>query len=288
MTAGRDRRARRRRARGSVPNTEGAGGRLADVSEHRTGFVTQTGMAIEDAVPRAAGMDFDYVELLMDGEHERTRLDPGDVRALADDHGVDLVVHLPFRLDVASPFEHVRDGGRREIAAALDTAAALDAEKAVLHAGSDAWPPAWDRDTVQGHLLDAVRDLDAHGRDRGVEVCVENLNNPWFDLGEFPDLLDATDASVCLDTGHAYADGFDSAEIAAFVADHADRVSHVHVNDTRRSDRDEHLPFGAGFVDFEQVFEQLDSATLSLEVFTLDWGYLEYSKERLDRVLEEL
>ncbi len=258
------------------------------MDQHRTGFVTQTGMALDDALPRAAELGFDYVEVLMDGEHERTRLDPADVRALADDHGVDLVVHLPFALDVASPFEHVRAGSRREVAAAIDTAAEFGAEKGVLHADSYAWSPAWDREVVQRHLLDSIRDLDAHARDAGVEVCVENLKNPWFDLAEFPDLFDATDASMCLDTGHAYADGFDSAEIAAFVADHADRVSHVHVNDTRRSDRDEHLPFGAGFLDFEQVFEPLQPATLSLEVFTLDWGYLEYSKQRLDRVLERV
>jgi sugar phosphate isomerase/epimerase len=258
------------------------------VSDHRTGFVTQTGMALDDALPRAAELEFDYVEVVLDGDHERTCIDPDAVRALADDHGLDLLVHLPFALDIASPFEHVRAGSRREVAAAIDTAAAFDAEKAVLHASSHAWSPAWDRETVQRHLLDAIRDLDAHASDRGVEICVENLKNRWFDIHEFPDLFDDTDASMCLDTGHAYVDGFDSGEIASFVADHPDRVSHVHVNDTRSTDRDEHLPFGSGFIDFEQVFAPLESATLSLEVFTLDWGHVEYSKQRLDEVLERI
>jgi sugar phosphate isomerase/epimerase len=92
---------------------------------------------------------------------------------------------------------------------------------------------------------------------------------------------------MTLDTGHARVSGLDSAEIASFVGEHADRISHFHLNDTR-GPSDEHLPFGAGTIDFEVIFDALPDdweGTMSLEVFTLDFDYIGASKERLDALL---
>ncbi len=49
------------------------------------GFVTQIGMAYEEAFEVAEDLDFDYVELMLDGAHERTCLDPDAVESKADD-----------------------------------------------------------------------------------------------------------------------------------------------------------------------------------------------------------
>lgn len=253
----------------------------------RTGFVTQIGMDRERAFDAAAEHGFEFVELMMDGANERRRLaERADrVRAALDDRGLDLLVHLPFGgVDVGSPFEHVREGSVREVKAAVETAAELGAEKAVLHPDTGAWSPAWETDDLHGRLIDSVRELDAHASDRGVEICAENVPKSVMRTHEFPTLLSETDVSMTLDTGHARMDGRDSGGIASFVADHGDRISHVHLNDTRRP-RDEHLPFGAGTIEFERIFDALPAdwgGTLSLEVFTLDYDYLGVSKERLD------
>ncbi|WP_049901904.1 sugar phosphate isomerase/epimerase family protein [Halococcus agarilyticus] len=259
------------------------------MSAIRRGFVTQLGMGYEEAFEHAESFGLDYVELMMDGAHERTALaDEADrVRALADERGLDLVVHLPFRLDIASPFEHVREGSLRELLAAIETAGECGAEKGVIHASTDAWPPAWEHDPLREHLLSSIRDLDAFGREREFELCVENVASEFFPAASFPRLFDETDASMTLDTGHARMNGMDAAAMADFLAEHGDRVGHLHLNDTRMP-KDEHLPFGAGTIDFEQVFEPLRdgwTGTLSLEVFTDDRGYIETSVDRLDELL---
>ena len=254
----------------------------------RRGFVTQLGMDYEEAFERADAFGLDFVELMMDGTHERTRLatETDRVRESAAEHGLDLAVHLPFALDIASPFEHVREGALRELLAAIETAEDCGATKGVVHAGTSAWPPAWEHDELRPHLLSSVRDLDAFARRHDFEVCVENIPGDFFPVQSFPELFEKTDASMTLDTGHARMNGLSSAEMAAFLDEHGDRVSHLHLNDTRRA-KDEHLPFGAGTIDFAQVLEPLDgwSGTLSLEVFTLDWGYVETSVRRLDELL---
>ena len=253
----------------------------------RRGFVTQVGMEYEEAFGRADEFGLDFVELMLDGAHERSRLDPEVVSESADANGVDLAVHLPFALDIASPFEHVREGALRELLAAIETAADCGAEKGVVHASTSAFEPAWDHDGLREHLIDSVRELDSFAGEHDFEVCVENVPGEFFPAERFPNLFDATGASMTLDTGHARMNGMDSNEMADFLDAHGERVTHLHLNDTRRA-ADEHLPFGAGTLDFETILEPLRedwTGTLSIEAFTLDWGYIETSVKRLDALL---
>jgi sugar phosphate isomerase/epimerase len=253
----------------------------------RRGFVTQVGMGYEKAFGRADAFGLDFVELMMDGDHERTRLDAAAVRDSAAESDIDLAVHLPFALDIASPFEHVREGALRELLVAIETAANCGAEKGVVHASTSAWSPAWGHADLREYLLDSVRELDEFADEHDFEICVENIPGEFFPAERFPRLFDETGASMTFDTGHARMNGMDSGEMADFLDANGERVSHLHLNDTRRP-ADEHLPFGAGTLDFETILEPLQqnwTGTLSIEAFTLDWGYIETSVERLDALL---
>jgi sugar phosphate isomerase/epimerase len=257
------------------------------VEDARLGFVVQLGMDDETAISFAGDAGFDFVELLLDGDSHRTRLDDRveEIRTAAADAGVGLLVHLPFGgFDIGSPHDHVRDGSIRELEAALDTAASLGAEKAVLHASTNAWGPAWDEETLTDRLFESIRRLDEYARRQGVECCVENIPYGVVDTNDFPELFERTDASMTFDTGHARMDGRDDDGLAAFCRDYGDRISHVHLNDTRGS-RDEHLPIGAGTIDFEKLFESFPAGwdgTISLEVFTLSYAYLRASKDHFE------
>lgn len=244
------------------------------------GFVTQVGIQYDEAFRAADAMGLDYVELMLDGDHERSRLDPDAVAAVADDHGLDVLVHLPFSFDPCSPHEHVREGALRELDAAMATASRFDTRKAVVHATSNAWPPAWDDDRIADGIVSALAELDDIAADHGIELCVENIPRDRFGLADFPRLFEETDVSMTFDTGHAYLEGYDSAAQAAFIDEHTDRVSHLHINDVRKR-ADEHVPVGAGLLDFGRICAPLETATLSAEVFTHSLDYIEESVERL-------
>jgi len=281
-----------------------------------TGFVTQLGIDLESQIDVAASEPVDYVEILLDGPTRYERFRAGtqsvDIGSTADasgrpdgDAGLDTaaavrerldaadlgaVVHLPFPTDIGSPYRGVRNGAVATQKQCLETAASMGAEKAVLHPESSAWGVAWPDPEVRPHIDQSVDELTAFAAERGIEVCVENLFESHYTVETIDDLLAATDASMTLDTGHARVSGFDAEETAAFVADHADRVSHVHLNDTRRPS-DEHLPFGAGTVDFETILGAFPadwSGTLSLEVGTDSLDYLRTSVDRLDALLSAL
>jgi hypothetical protein len=114
---------------------------------------------VRGAVEWAAAEGFDLVEVLLDGPHARARADAwrDPLADALDDTGLDLVVHLPFALDLGSPFGPVRDGAVRECRACLDLAADLDARKAVFHPSSDAWDLGWTDAERREFVVDGCR-----------------------------------------------------------------------------------------------------------------------------------
>lgn len=265
--------------------------RCIESMDASTGFVTQIGMDHEEAVATAAAHGYDFVEVMLDGEGARKRLAPrrDALRDALRARGVGCTVHLPFgSIDPGSPFDAVRSGSLAELEAHVDLAADLGATKATLHPTSRAWSPAYDDETIGDHIVESVRHLDEYAADRDVEIVAENVPHGRFDTNRIAELLDRTEVSMCLDTGHARIDGRDDGGIAALIDDHADRISHVHLNDVRGAAADEHLPIGAGFVDFERLLGAFPSdwaGSLSAEVFTHDADYLGHSAERVADLL---
>lgn len=243
----------------------------------RQGFMVETDHDLPDACAAAADAGFDFVELNGEGASRSRHAEPAAIGATVADAGLDLAVHLPYALDPGSPHEHVREGACRELEAAVDAAAAMGADRAVFHATTYAKPHRWDREHVWSALVESADRLANHGADRGVTVAAENLKGPFVDAGDLPDLLAATDVAVCLDTGHAHATGHDTAWQAAFLREHGDRVAHVHLNDTRRDDTDEHLPVGVGALDFAPIADAMVetgwSGTATHEVFIPDGSF---------------
>lgn len=255
----------------------------------RQGFVVGVQFDPETAFRFAAERGFDYLELNMEHAFHPDRVAPATVRALAEEHDLALVVHLPYRLDPGSPHEHVREGSCRQLEAALDAAAAFGAEKGVMHAEATVQGDAWDPEEVRPAILESVRRVAAHGRSVGVEVCAENLKGPFLDVHDFPTLFEETEAATCLDTGHAHVSGMDGGEQARFLRQHGDRISHVHLNDTRRADDDEHLPVGLGTIDFGPLAAAMTETewegTATHEIYGFDLAYAAHGREAFDETL---
>jgi sugar phosphate isomerase/epimerase len=241
----------------------------------------------------AATLGFDYVEVNMEARFSRDAIDPQELRETATEHGLDLVVHLPYSVDLGSPHEHAREGACRELEACLDTATEFGATKAVFHAHASVRPTHWDRSRVVDAIYESIRRLHAYADERGITACAENLNGEFVDVTDFPDLLTETGAAMCLDTGHAYATGWDGTEQAAFLREHGDRIAHVHLNDTRSARSDEHLPVGLGQIDFAPLTAALVETewdgTCTHEVFRFDetFAYVETGKRRFEELLAE-
>lgn len=257
----------------------------------RVGFVTQLPIALDRQLAFAGGAGFEFVEVLMDGPTAYRRLDDRaeSIRGRLADGGLDLLVHLPFPTDIGSPYPAVRTGAVTTQQRCLDVAAELGAEKAVLHPETSAWDVAWEHENVREHIDESVASLTDYAAEDGIEICAENIFGSAYTIETIDQLLAATDTSMTLDTGHARVTGYDETDTAAFVAEYGDRISHVHLNDTR-TPQDEHLPFGAGTIEFGEIFDAFPddwTGTLSLEVGTNSIEYLRHSKTALDELLSD-
>lgn len=243
----------------------------------------------ESAFAFAERNGFDFVELNMAYAFERSRVVAADVRRLATTHGLDVVVHLPYILDPGSPYEYVREGACREIEAAIDSAVEFGAEKGVFHATSMASPERWDGTNIRSFIYESVRRIDESARNRNLTVCAENVKGPFFDAGDFPDLFEETDAAGCLDTGHAFATGYHATVQSDLIREYPERFAHLHLNETRLEDSDEHLPVGLGRINFEVIAEAMLevewSGTCTHEVYSYDNKYAAHGKDEFDRLL---
>jgi sugar phosphate isomerase/epimerase len=255
----------------------------------RQGFTLENGADEEAAFAFAADRGFEFLELNMDHQFDRRRVDTAEVRDLAETYDLDLLVHLPYRVDVGTPLDHVREGSLRELEASIDTAVELGAEKGVYHATTQVRASKWPHDQVRDCLYESVDRLTEYAEERGFEAVVENVKSPFFDAGDFPDLFAETAATACLDTGHAHVTGQYGSEQADLLCEHGDRVSHVHLNETRTASGDEHLPVGLGKVDFEAIAEGMVEAdwsgTCTHEVFTFANEPRAFGKARFDELL---
>lgn len=258
----------------------------------RQGFMVAGGADVESAFGFAADRGFDFVELNMEEQFHRRRVDPTVVRETAARHDIDLLVHLPYRLDTGSPHEEARLGACRELEAAIDVAAELDAERATFHAATYTNPDDWEPETLREAKTATIDRVTAYARQRGVEAVVENLKSAALTVDDFPRLFETTGATACLDTGHAHVTGHDATAQADLFRDYGDRISHVHLNDTRHDEDDEHLPVGLGAVDFAPLATAMTetgwSGTCTHELWTFGEDgrrYAAHGKAAFDALL---
>lgn len=258
----------------------------------RQGFTVEHAGEYRPAFAAAAEAGFDYVELNMEARFSRDAVDPATVREAAGEYGLDIVVHLPYSVDIGTPHERAREGACRELEASVDAAATIGAEKAVLHADATVRPDHWAETEVRAGIRESVRRLHEYATGQGVTVCAENLDGRFVDVRDLPEVAGAAGAAMCLDTGHAFATGLDGADQAAFLYEHGDRVAHVHLNDTRARGNDEHLPVGLGRVEFAPLAAAMVetgwTGTCTHEVFGFDgtFAYVRTGKQRFDAMLD--
>ena len=255
----------------------------------RFGFSSLGSHPYATAFKEAEAMDADFIEFTMnDYGADLLRAERATIKELAGDHGVDLLVHLPHGGDdqmIASADSSVQAASLERFADSLDAAGAIGAEKAVIHVDAKRYRARLDGPGADD-LIGDVSTLADRARDHGIELCIENsLGRPRRRLSpyEAAELAVAARASMTLDTGHARVMGYSTDEMAELLALHGDVVSHFHLNDTRRAS-DEHLPFGAGNITFETLFEALSpdwDGTLTTEVSTDSYDYIAFGLERL-------
>jgi deoxyribonuclease IV len=187
------------------------------------------------------------------------------------DSDVDIYVHAPYVLNLASPNNRVRIPSRTMLAQTVEAAALIGARGVIVHGGSvgadedvdvgfERWFKALDSFDVAVPVL--VENTAGSGN-----TVMQNLDNYgplWAAIGDF-------NVGVCLDTCHAWAAGADLTEAVERITQYTGGIALVHGNDSRDpfdSHRDRHANLGNGEIPEELLVGVIREADAPVVVET--------------------
>lgn len=178
------------------------------------------------------------------------------LRADAESAGVDLYVHAPYILNVATTNNRIRIPSRKLLQQHVDAATEIGAKGLIVHGGHvnaadqaekgfDNWRKAIEATNLTLPLLIENTAGGAHAMTRQLD----RIGRVWeaVSAAEGAEMV-----GLCLDTCHAHAGGADLTRVVDEVRTITGRIDLVHCNDSRDdadSGADRHANLGQGRID---------------------------------------
>jgi deoxyribonuclease IV len=182
------------------------------------------------------------------------------LKARAADAGVDLYVHAPYPINVASFNNRIRIPGRKLLQQHVKAAAEIGAKGVIVHGGHI----GVDEDAAKGfdNWRKCIDGLDlpvpllienTAGGDNAMARRLEAIARLWDAIGQ---ASGGDTVGFCLDTCHAYAGGIELPTVVDKIKAITGRIDLVHANDSRDefdSGADRHTNFGNGSIDEDEL-----------------------------------
>ncbi len=242
-------------------------------------------------------LGFDYVELTFDPPEvtpQKVRSQKRAILELLNRYEIGILGHLPTFVWTSDLYDSLRKASVQENLKAIEVSAELGIKKLVLHPGYLTGMGKFVPDRAKAHGLKSIEIILKKASSLDITLCIENMfpqANFLTEPEEFQFLFDSfPELRLALDVGHANLGG-DRNTAIEFVRRYGPRLGHIHANDNFGKE-DNHLPIGAGLIDFERIIKALKKAayddTLTLEVFSKDRDYLRISREKIKKMWETL
>ena len=178
------------------------------------------------------------------------------LRADAEAAGVDLYVHAPYIVNVATTNNRIRIPSRKLLQQHMDAAAEIGAKGLIVHGGHvnkaddpakgfDNWRKAIEATDIKVPLLIE----NTAGGDNAMCRYLDRIEGVWAAISQAEGF---EDVGFCLDTCHAHAGGIAMDSVVDKIRAITGRIDLVHCNDSRDafdSGADRHANFGAGEID---------------------------------------
>jgi deoxyribonuclease-4 len=212
---------------------------------------------------------------------------PEALRAAAEEADVDLYVHAPYLINVASTNNRIRIPSRKLLQQFVDAAAVIGAKGLIVHGGHvekaedvdkgfDNWRKAIEATDLKVPLLLE----NTAGGDNAMARTLERIALVW-------DAIQAADGAdnvgFCLDTCHAHAGGIELSTALDRITAITGRIDLVHCNDSRDefgSGADRHASLGEGLIDPDELAAVVREAGAPVVIETR--GGLEGQRADLD------
>ena len=184
--------------------------------------------------------------------------DPEAIKAAYAEAGLDVYIHAPYVINVATSNNRIRIPSRKLLEGQLKAAASIGAKGLIVHGGHvnagvdfaeglENWRKAVER--IERPLPMLIENT--AGGDGAMARSLEAIGRLWEAVSEAAG-DDGADVGFCLDTCHANSAGIDLADAADRVKAITGRIDLVHCNNSRDefgSGRDRHANITSGTID---------------------------------------
>lgn len=200
---------------------------------------------------------------------------PEALRAAAGEAGIDLYVHAPYLINVATTNNRIRIPSRKLLQQHMDAAASIGAKGLIVHGGhvNKADDPAkgfdnWRKAVEATDLKVPLLIENTAGGDNAMARRLDRLAHLWEAISTASGF---ENVGFCLDTCHAHAAGNDLSTVVDQVRAITGRIDLVHCNDSRDefdSGADRHTNLGAGLINPDELAAVVRSAGAPVVVET--------------------
>jgi len=217
----------------------------------------------DDPLAEATARDADLAQFFLgDPQDWKAPVIRADVDALKN-ASVDLYVHSPYVINVATTNNRIRIPSRKILAEHADAAASIGAKALIVHGGHvlkdddprigvDNWRKTFERWSPPLPILIE----NTAGGENAMARHLDRLAMLWEVIGEY-------DPGFCLDTCHAHAAGVDLTDVVSKVMAITGRIDLVHANGSRDlfdSGADRHANLEDGELDPALIVEVVRQA----------------------------
>ena len=221
----------------------------------------------DDPLGAARERNADVVQIFL-GDPQSWKPQPPHPQADAlREAGIDLFVHSPYPVNIASTNNRIRIPSRKTVLGYAESAAKSGAKGLVVHGGHVTqkddpaeglvnWRKFFERQAEAGGFPLPVLIENTAGGDKAMARDFDMLARLWDEVGQFG-------AGFCLDTCHAFAAGEDLVNIVDRVKAITGRIDLIHANNSRDgfdSGRDRHDNLTAGEIDPELIVAVIRAA----------------------------
>jgi deoxyribonuclease-4 len=228
-----------------------------------------------DPLAAAAARDAEVLQFFLADPQGWTAPVPREDADLLRSADVDIYVHAPYVLNLATGNNRIRMPSRKLLFAHADAAATIGARGLIVHGGHinkgddpalgiDNWRKVFAQARDQGGFATPILIENTAGGDFACARRLDALARLWDVIGPY-------DVGFCLDTCHAHAGGEDLVDVVERVKAITGRIDLVHANDSKDtfdSGRDRHDNFGHGLIDPKLIIEVVRAAGAPVVVET--------------------
>ncbi len=210
----------------------------------------------DDPLAEAKARGADLVQFFLADPQGWKKPKVRDDAAAIRDADLDVFVHAPYIVNLASTNNRIRIPSRKLLVQHAEAAATVGAKGLIVHGGHvtkdddpdvgfDNWRKAFQQQQDEGGYATQILVENTAGGDHAIARRFDRLARLWDAIGEFG-------PGFCLDTCHAHAGGEDLLDIVDRVKAITGRIDLVHANDSKDpfdSGRDRHENLGRGQID---------------------------------------